>query len=252
MSTNQPARSGESTTVDDSLPAPYYADEFATIYHSDCRDLLPALRADVLVTDPPYGIGLKTKSSDYRQSQYFDNGETLRASVLYEDDPLQIADLLREAIPLALSRVDRALIFPGPAMLWHYPEPAALGCVFTPNGAGRSPWGFQVSHPILYYGKDPFLADGKGSRPNGFRTEQPNREQIDHPCPKPLRWMTWAIERAVRTDETVLDPFIGSGTTLRAAKDCGRRAIGIEVNERYCEIAAKRMAQEVLDFGGVA
>lgn len=235
---------------------PYYQDDFATIYHGDCREILPCVTADVLVTDPPYGIGLTTKTSQYRDGKNFDRGESLRATTLYADEPDDVAEMLRQVIPLALSRVDRALIFPGPAMLWNYPPPAALGSVFVPAGAGRCSWGFQTSHPILFYGKDPFLVDGKGGRPNGFRTDQPAKGgdgvSWDHPCPKPVRWMTWAIERAVREHESVLDPFAGSGTTLRAAKDCGRRSIGIEIEERYCEIAAKRLAQEVLDFGGVA
>jgi DNA modification methylase len=69
----------------------------------------------------------------------------------------------------------------------------------------------------------------------------------EHPSPKPLNVMRWIL--GCLPGETVLDPFMGSGTTLRAAKDLGRRAIGIEIEERYCEIAAKRLAQEVFDFG---
>lgn len=225
--------------------SPYYADEAVTLYHGDCREVLPSVEADVLITDPPYGVGLVTKTSDYRGGA-FDGGESLQASVLYDDDPEAIRALIREVIPPALDACGRGLVFSGPAMLFAYPEPAAIGCVFTPNGAGRSPWGFQCSHPVLYYGKDPYLADGKGSRPNGFRTEQPNREAFDHPCPKPLLWMEWAVDRASRAGETILDPFAGSGTTLVAAKRLGRRAIGIEIEERYCEIAVKRLAQGVL------
>jgi site-specific DNA-methyltransferase (adenine-specific) len=225
---------------------PYYEDALVTLYHGDCREVLPIVSADALVTDPPYGIGLVTKTSDYRDSAAFDAGESLRASVVYDDDPARIRSLVREVIPLALGRVTRGVVFSGPAALWAYPEPASIGCVFTPNGAGRSAWGFQCMHPVLFYGKDPFLQDGKGGRPNSWRTEQPNRERIDHPCPKPIEWMRWALWRATRDGESVLDPFAGSGTTLRAAKDLGRRAIGIEIEERYCEVAAKRLAQEVL------
>ena len=67
----------------------------------------------------------------------------------------------------------------------------------------------------------------------------------DHPCPKPLRLLKKMIEN-LRTEGNILDPFMGSGTTLRAAKDLGRKAIGIEIEERYCEIAAKRMSQGVM------
>ena len=230
---------------------PYYEDSDSgiTIYHGDCREILPELGtsiADVLVTDPPYGVGLTTKTSDYRQSAAFDNGESLRASVLYQDEPAVVESMIRDYFPVLLSVVDRGLIFCGPKMLFAYPTPVAVGCVFTPNGAGRSPWGFQCMHPILFYGKDPYLSDGRGSRPNSFRTEQPNREKWDHPCPKPYAWMTWAVERSSRPNETILEPFMGTGTTLVAAKQLGRKAIGIEIEERYCEIAVKRLAQGVL------
>ena len=240
---------------------PYYEQDGITIYHGDCRDVVVdaygdhrelRLRADVLITDPPYGVGLVTKTSDYRQSDAFDNGKSLQASTLYDDNPETVRALIGEVIPAALAICDRGLVFPGTRMLFAYPEPAGMGCVFTPNGAGRSPWGFQCMHPILYYGKDPWLADGKGSRPNSFRTEQPNREHIDHPCPKPLRWMTWAVTRSSRETEIVIDPFMGSGTTLVAAKQLGRRAVGIEIEERYCEIAAKRLAQGVFDLAATS
>lgn len=70
---------------------------------------------------------------------------------------------------------------------------------------------------------------------------------VPHPCPKPVDLMRWLIQRvSVNNAEVIVDPFMGSGTTLRAAKDLGRKAIGIELSERYCEIAAKRLAQEVL------
>jgi site-specific DNA-methyltransferase (adenine-specific) len=221
-----------------SLPEPYYSEDGITIYHGDCREILPGLTADALITDPPYGVGLVKK-----------NGASLRASVLYEDSPEYVSQLIRKAIPPALKVCDRALIFCGTRMMFAYPEPTAIGCVFTPSGAGLSPWGFQVMHPILFYGADPYLADGKGSRPNGFRTERPNLEKVDHPCPKPLPWMTWAVNRASRLGETILDPFMGSGTTLLAARLDGRRAIGIEIEERYCEIAVERLAQGVLALG---
>ncbi len=226
---------------------PYYEQSGVTIYHGDCRDVLPLLApVDVAITDPPYGVNLITKTSDYRQSANFDDGASLQATTLYEDDPSQIRALIADVMPALLRRVDRALVFCGPAMLWAYPEPTAVGCVFTSNGAGRCSWGFQCLHPVLFYGKDPWLADGLGSHPNSFRTEQPNRERIDHPCPKPLAWMRWAIDRASRIGETILDPFAGSGTTLVAAKQFSRQAIGIEIEEKYCEIAARRLQQEAL------
>ena len=215
----------------------------ATLYWGDCLEILPTLgKVDAVVTDPPYGIGLEKKTSDYRASKNFDNGESLRASVVYQDEPQQIRELIGQAIPLALSLAERAAVFSGPAMIQNYPPPASIGSVFTPNGAGRTSWGFQCTHPVLFYGKDPFLQDGKGGRPNSMRDEQPNREQIDHPCPKPLPWMLWLVNRATRLGETLLDPFMGSGTTGVACANLGRKFIGIEIERKYFDIACERIA----------
>jgi DNA modification methylase len=212
------------------------------LYLGDCLEIMPTLgKVDAVVTDPPYGIGLVKKTSDYRDSKFFDNGESLRATKQYCDEPDYIRGLIGSAIPLALSMAERGLIFSGPAMLWAYPEPASIGSVFTLAGAGRTSWGFQCTHPVLFYGKDPFLQDGKGGRPNSLKDDQPNSEKIDHPCPKPVAWMLWAINRATRPKETVLDPFMGSGTTGVACVRLGRSFIGIEIDEGYFDIACKRI-----------
>ncbi len=214
----------------------------ARLYLGDCREILPALpKVDACITDPPYGIGFTRKTSDCRGSKHFDNGKTLQASVVYDDQPEGIKALVRDVMPMILAGAVRAVVFCGPAMLWNYPEPSAIGCVFLPNGAGRCSWGFQCMQPILFYGKDIYLQDGKGGRANSFRTEQPNREEIDHPCPKPVQWMEWAINRAVRERESVLDPFMGSGTTGIACANLGRAFIGIEREPEYFDIACRRI-----------
>jgi site-specific DNA-methyltransferase (adenine-specific) len=214
----------------------------ATLYLADCMEVLPTLgKVDAVITDPPYGIGLTKKTSDFRGSQFFDNGESLKASILYDDSPEVVGAMVREMMPGLLGMADRAVIFCGPSMLFNYPKPAAIGAVFTVNGAGRCAWGFQCVHPILFYGKDPFLQDGKGGRPNSIRDEQPNREVVDHPCPKPLGWMNWAVWRGSRVGEVVLDPFMGSGTTGVAALQLGRKFIGIEREEKYFDIACRRI-----------
>jgi site-specific DNA-methyltransferase (adenine-specific) len=224
---------------------PYYSDDLVTIYHGDCREWTG--RADVLITDPPYGVGLVAKTTLGRHGPRRLGAD---ASVTYSDDPETVRRLVSSEVPRLIGLTNRALIFTGARMLFAYPEPAAVGAVYSPAGTGRCSWGFQVSHPILFYGKDPYLADGKGSRPNGFRDDRPLEEEFDHPCPKPLAWMRWAVTRASREGESVLDPFMGTGTTLVASKSLGRRAIGIEIEERYCEIAAQRCSQEVLGLVG--
>ena len=215
-----------------------------TLYQGDCLEILPTLaRVNAAVTDPPYGIGLETKTSDYRDSKCFDRGESLRASKLYCDDPGHVRPLILKAMPLILEVSERAIIFSGQATLWAYPEPASIGSVFTAAGAGRTSWGFQCTHPVLFYGKDPFLQDGKGGRPNSLRDDQPNGEKIDHPCPKPVSWMRWAVNRGSRIGETILDPFMGSGTTGVAALKLGRKFVGIEIEPKYFDIACRRIEE---------
>lgn len=216
----------------------------AQLILGDCLDVLKTLpdgSVDAVITDPPYGVGLVTKTSDYRQSANFDNGESLKATHLYQDNPEYVGQLIAEAMPEILRVSKCVLLFCGARMMFKYPEPKAIGCVFTPNGAGMCSWGFQCMHPILYYGKDPYLANGMGGRPNSFRTEQPNKERFDHPCPKPLDWMLWAVKRASLEGATVLDPFMGSGTTGVACMQTGRNFIGIEIHEPYYEIAKARI-----------
>ena len=101
-------------------------------------------------------------------------------------------------------------------------------------------------HAVLYYGRDPRA--GSGQWPSGKQTTS-HTGNTGHPCAKPFKFWKWLLAKGSSSEaDIVIDPFVGSGTTLRAAKDLGRRAIGIEIEERYCEIAAKRLSQEVLAF----
>jgi site-specific DNA-methyltransferase (adenine-specific) len=223
---------------------PYYEHAGITIYHGDCRDVLPRVSADVLVTDPPYGMNLgthggarDTRSRELRRTSY----------ASYEDTPENYVAIVAPAIRLALSRVARGAVFGLAPSVWALPAPSAIGAVYVRAANGRSPWGFQNLAPVLFYGTAPDLE--KGARNTVFIARGKADPEIGHPCPKPVEWLVWLVGLASRPTETVLDPFMGSGTTLRAAKDLGRSAVGIEIEERYCEIAAKRLSQEVLSFG---
>jgi len=208
------------------------------IWLGDCRDVLPLIgRVDAAVTDPPYGVGLTAKTSFWDTK----DGDARQASVLYEDDPDTIAALILDVIPKLLKMSTRALIFSGHRMLWNYPPSASMGSALVMGASGRDPWGFGCNNPILFYGKDPWLAAGKGSRPNSFSDSANNPDKFDHPCPKPLRWMEWAINRASMAAESILDPFMGSGTTGVACVNLGRKFIGIEREPKYYDIARRRI-----------
>ena len=119
------------------------------------------------------------------------------------------------------------------------------GCFYTPSSSGWGRWGLNVFNPIFYYGKDPRA--GMGQSPAGMLLNKPANTP-GHPCPKPLGAWKWLLNKGSLEGETVLDPFMGSGTTLVGTKHTGSRAIGIDIEERYCELAATRLEQAVFDL----
>jgi site-specific DNA-methyltransferase (adenine-specific) len=224
---------------------PYYQHAGITIYHGDCREALPDLEADALLTDPPYGVGLSGKAGHYRNKPDAKREDTYAS---YDDTPENLEAIVIPALVLAISRVKCGAVFMAGRNIWRLP-PGELGGIFLPSGCGRTAWGFQNFMHCVFYGKDPYTAAGMGSRPNGkYGLYGNDSNKIAHPCAKPLDAIRWAVTRVSLPGQVVLDPFMGSGTTLHAAKLCDRSAIGIEIHEQYCEIAAKRLQQEVFDF----
>ena len=223
-----------------SLPVPYYDHGGITIYNADSREVIEALLTGyVLLTDPVYGIngGKGGDARDYKKGDYKKEG--------WEDSEEYVKTVCVPIIEAALAKAVRGAVTPGIRCLQMYPRPADMGCLWTPASCTHGPWGFTTMQPILYYGKD--YRAGKGALPSGKSVTE-RSEKNGHPCPKPISAWSWLLGKVSQEGETVVDPFMGSGTTLRAAKDLGRKAIGIEINEEYCEIAAKRMSQEVLDL----
>lgn len=217
---------------------PYYEHGGITIYHGDCRDILPAITADVVVTDPPYGLGkLSGTTSIKRDRNAYRSG-------LFEDTEAYIVDVVVPSVVMALSCCGgRGLVTSGVPCAWLYPRPRYVGGFYQPATVGMSPWGFAGFNPVLFYGKDP--RDGKGQS-SVMTTLTERASTNDHPCAKPYSAMVWMVNKGSLVGEAVLDPFMGSGTTLVAAKQLGREAIGIEIEERYCEIAANRLSQDML------
>jgi DNA modification methylase len=210
---------------------PYYQDDWVTIYHGDCREILPTLPpADLVLTDPPYGIGdrwaqnvMKGKNGS---SRLWGKGETWDNQT--PDD---------ETISLAISAGSDAIIWGG-----NYFGLPASRCwlVWDKIQTFSSP-----DAELAWTNLDAPVRVFRLSRIDAHVNQAESTKE--HPTEKPLGLFRWCISL---TDATsIIDPFAGSGTALRAAKDTGRRAIGIEIEERYCEIAARRCAQEVLDLG---
>jgi len=227
---------------------PFASGKDWTLYHGDCLKILPELSGiDAVVTDPPYGVELKEQVTKHRRtrSEYSSFGDK------YED----VVPLVVRAVSQCRKLARVVVVTPGVRTLQQYPKADDIGTVFMPNGAGLGPWGFNGNNPILYYGKCPYLAACKGSRPNSVSATNWNRRKHpEHPCEKPEEWMKWMVIRATAFEgETVLDPFTGSGTTGVACIKTGRKFVGIELDAGYCEIAARRMREaENTLFAGAA
>jgi len=200
----------------------------ATLYLGDCLEILPTLEpVDALVTDPPYGVDFKGKATKYtRATKDFPGGYVGGDS-----------DVGPGAVEKYLALAERGVVFPGARLMFEYPKPYEIGCVYCPSGAGLGRWGFTVQHPMLFYGKGlPHTRQG----PSGFESFDVAKEDR-HPCPKPVRWMEWAVKKCTLEGHVVLDPFMGSGTTGVACANLGRKFIGIEIEPKYFDIACERI-----------
>ena len=200
---------------------PYYEEPGITIYHGDCRDILPSLpKVDLVLTDPPYGAGYasnpilgKNRRSDPHKPQSWDASQ-----VSY--------------LPLVISHGTDAIIWGGN----YYPLPPSR-CWFV--------WYKPDALPSMADCELAWVSKDGNAQHFTWTTAATNPERLGHCTQKPEALMKWCMNKFISA-QTILDPFMGSGTTLRAAKDLGRKAIGIEIEEKYCEIAVKRLAQEVL------
>jgi site-specific DNA-methyltransferase (adenine-specific) len=222
---------------------PYYDKDGQTIFLADCREVLPSITPgviDLTLSDPPYGIDLGNHGAarDRRANHVL----VKDGYASYEDSDENFLGIVIPAMTTAIGLAKRSIVFSGPRF-WDYPRADVLGGVYLPSGCGRNIWGFTSISPCLFYGRCPDLH--LGCRPTAISSTGA-AENVGHNCNKPLNWMLWTMQLGSIEGELVLDPFMGSGTTLVAAKRLGRRAIGIEIEERYCEIAARRLDQKVL------
>jgi site-specific DNA-methyltransferase (adenine-specific) len=206
----------------DTAVKPYYDHAGITIFHGDCREVLPGLVADVVFADPPYGVN-KAGWDATAPTEWLELAAAATVSAMAVTPGISnLLDMPREVAHLRYRwtmsvRIVNALVR-GAMGFGNW-----IAClVYAPDGAS-----------VYSCAQDATQIAIRGTMPN-------------HPSPKPFDAMRWILSRLPAG--SVLDPFMGSGTTLRAAKDLGRRAIGIEIEERYCEIAARRLSQEVLPF----
>jgi site-specific DNA-methyltransferase (adenine-specific) len=223
------------------VPTPYYDHEGITIYRGDCKNVLPHLPPiDLLVTDPPYGVGLGKDNNQSKDSTHL----AKRGYASYEDTYDNFVTVIVPRLNAAITASKRAVVFTGPH-IHEQVKPVGIGGVWCPSAVGRTPWGSKNFLPVLFYGAP--RHPGR-HRPTVIRSTE-RAEKNKHPVPKPLGWITWAMELGSDVGELVLNPFMGSGTTLVAAKVLSRKAIGIEIDKRYCDIAIERLSAIKLTRG---
>lgn len=213
-----------------SLPKPYYDKDGITIYCADCREVLPFIgEFDLCLTDPPYGIDGTWKGGGQSWGKFRKDGVS-------DCESWDIRDTA--AVHSLLSYADDAVIWGGN---YFSLPPTASWLVWD-----KIVRNFSSGHMELAWttGKFPLRAFN-------FSHGELASEGKSHPTQKPLKLITWCLSFFPNA-QSILDPFMGSGTTLVAAKQLGRRAVGIEIEEKYCEIAVQRLAQDILDFEGAA
>ena len=249
---------------------PYYDADGVTLYHADCRDVLPELEResiDMIWTDPPYGHS--NGDGDLAASRLGVRGARQRPLATIANDGAEEWPALMQAFLDQAARILKRDCCcccccggggPSPsfarAALWIDERLSFFHAVVwdkSARGHGLG-WRFRRDYEFVMVahrkGGKLAWADDSVAVPNIVR-DAPVPNTL-HPTTKPIalvqRFVTWHTQPG----DTVLDPFAGSGTSLVAAKDLGRRAIGVELDERHCETAALRLSQGVLDFGGVA
>lgn len=206
------------------------------LYLGDCRDVLPHVSGDCFCTDPPYGIGGASGTIGKKRAKSEYDG--------FDDTKEYVSSVCIPTVSLLIDRGVRGALTPGNRMAVNYPAPSEIGCFWQPAACGIGPWGFCTFQPIFYYGRDPRV--GKGQKPSGKRvTERP--EKCGHHCPKPVGAWTWLVEKVSLDNETVIDPFMGSGTGGVSCVLLGRKFIGIEINDEYFEIAVERIERALRD-----
>lgn len=233
------------------MSTPYYQDEAVTLWHGDCREVAAWLDADVLVMDPPYGTqfsvenpkgGYGRRQNAAGNSRYASTRKNIGVEgfTIANDGTTETRD---EALTMWQAR-GPALVFGSPRQ----PDPPILVAdrlVWDKKRPGMNGGPWRYRHESIYV-----TAGFVRSSDAAVSIIEAWPDQTDHIHAKPLALMLRLV--AAAPPGVIADPFAGSGSTLAAAKQLGRRAIGVELDERYCEIAARRLGQDVLDFGSTA
>ncbi len=223
------------------MTQPYYQDDWVTIYHGDCREIALPDMPELVITDPPYGIGFESKaargSSPGAVRGSGGHHGTDWGPIVGDDRPFDPTWLLIWQRLILWGAHNYANRLPSSSgwLVWDKKRGGTVSTNFNSSSCDMA-WTRGVTGHVKTFSH---LWDG-------LRRDSEIGWHV-HPTQKPVRLMTWCLSLAPGIT-SVFDPYMGTGPVLRAAKDMGISAVGIEIEERYCEIAANRCAQEVLNL----
>jgi len=219
---------------------PYYDRDGITIYHGDCRDILPTLEpsgVDLVLTDPPYGIDLDTANGSRKRGALATANDY--AAVAFDDEPFDPAIILRYQRLILFGANHFASRLPESPSWIVWDKTAGLqskrAIGFNDNADAELIW-TNLGGPVRILGHQWI----------GLMKATERGESRVHPTQKPVALVRWLVGHFSKPGDLILDPYMGSGPVARACLDLGRRYIGIELEEKYCEIAVRRLQQAVL------
>lgn len=244
---------------------PYYDEDGITIYHADCAEVLPTLRAvDLIVTSPPYNLAAASSFRHTQSKSIWGQRPLIADGYGDYDDAMPWPEY--EAWQRRVLTVCWDALSDTGAIFYNHKPRFRNGEMWLPlslnpglplrqiviwhrgNGMNFAPTYYLPTHEwIMVFARPAFRLKSRGAGEMGDVWRFPPESGSDHPAPFPVGLPARVIETT--TPRLVVDPFMGSGSTLRAAKNAGVEAIGIEVSERYCEMAVARLAQGALAFG---
>ena len=214
---------------------PYYQDEWVTLYHGDCLEITEWLNADVLITDPPYGQNYKSNMNRGNRTNWHDviNGD---ANAELRDKSLELWGDEKAGLVFGTWKVEKPQQTKQ-TVIWDKTPCGFMGDLSIPFGS---------AHEEIYcIGKTGWTGTREASIINVQMLMSGDSNRPDHPTPKPIGLMEKLISK---TTGVIADPFAGSGATLVAARNLGRKVIGIELEEKYCKLIADRLSQQVFVF----
>ena len=225
------------------MTSPYYADDLVTLYHGDCREVMSSIpeRCDVLMSDPPYASAAATATTGWAKQKWGGNWGDMSLMTFMTEATLDAAPLTDgHEVFWFTDHLGYAVVIP--VMFRRYPLVQSIVWDRDMLGMGTC---FRKQTEFIVYTRNREAAEFESKTARDLIRMRPDYSIREHPAQKPVALMADLLKPS--PGKCVLDPYAGSGSTLLAARQLGRKSVGIEIEERYCEIAAKRIQRQAAE-----